>query len=105
MVSMVSLDEWKFLVGRWKGRSSQDNEFGEEGIVEGYHVFSLELDKVFIMGRHDSYQVDQTVNKTSPCSIMTSPLESLDENNFSVMASSTTRWNSIRLLLRYDLIW
>jgi hypothetical protein len=64
MVSGSPLEQWIFLEGEWEGASSQVDEFGEEGIVESSHVFSLELDGRFILGRHESWQGDRPVNKS-----------------------------------------
>lgn len=64
MSSSSPLDEWLFLLGEWKGASSEPGEFGEKGIVESSHVFSLELDGRFIMGKHESWCGEQPVNKS-----------------------------------------
>lgn len=46
------LDEWRFLLGTWKG--AVKGEFGEEGIVESVVTFSLEACERFIMAKGES---------------------------------------------------
>ncbi len=36
-------------MGEWKAASAEENEFGEEGIIEGRHVFTEELGGAFIV--------------------------------------------------------
>ena len=50
------LDDWRFLVGEWKAAAVGDGEFGEEGVVEGKHVFTEALGGKFIMGTHESWE-------------------------------------------------
>ena len=52
------------MVGEWKAASAEEDEFGEEGIVEGKHVFTEELTGNFIVGTHDSWQRERHVNSS-----------------------------------------
>jgi hypothetical protein len=51
MTSDSPLDDWLFLIGKWKG-SSKD-QFGGKGIIETTSTFSLELGG-FILGKHEA---------------------------------------------------
>ena len=50
----MGLDKWKFLVGKWKAWSNEEDAFGEEGIVEGDHEYKLDLGGGFITQRERS---------------------------------------------------
>ena len=58
----MSLDSWRFLEGTWKARSAEENAFGEEGYVEGDHVFKVDLSGKFIVGRERSYQGEREIH-------------------------------------------
>ncbi len=58
----MGLDEWRFLEGKWKARSVEEDAFGEEGIVEGDHEFKVELGDKFIVQRERSYQGEKTIH-------------------------------------------
>ncbi len=58
------LDAWRFLVGEWKAASAEEDEFGEEGIIEGRHVFTEELGGSYIMCKHESWQGERPVNSS-----------------------------------------
>ena len=58
------LGDWRFLVGEWKAASSEENEFGEEGVIEGRHVFTEELTGNYIMCKHRSWQGERHVNSS-----------------------------------------
>jgi hypothetical protein len=62
MSSGSPLDEWRFLVGEWKGTSK--DEFGEKGITESVAVFSLEPSGKFIMARGEAWNEGRLVNKS-----------------------------------------
>jgi hypothetical protein len=62
MISMTGLDDWKFLEGTWKARSAEENTFGEEGYVEGEHVFKVDLGGKFVTGRERSYQGEREIH-------------------------------------------
>jgi len=55
------LDEWRFLIGEWKGKA--ENQFGEKGIVESTVVFSLEPSERFIMARGESRCEGRLLNR------------------------------------------
>ena len=62
------LDDWRFLVGEWKAAAVGDGEFGEEGVVEGKHVFTEELGGKFIVGRHESWEaIDMCTTASTSC--------------------------------------
>lgn len=62
MVSGSPLDDWRFLVGEWKG-SSKD-QFGEKGVTETAAIFSIEPSEKFIMGKHEAWNEGRLVNKS-----------------------------------------
>ena len=53
MNSEDPLANWHFLIGKWKGGSS--DQFGGEGEIVTTATFSMELGK-YIMGKFDSYR-------------------------------------------------
>jgi len=55
------LDEWRFLVGEWKGTTK--DQFGEKGIIESVVVFSLEPSEKFILGKGESWCEGRLLNK------------------------------------------
>jgi len=55
------LDEWRFLVGEWRGTAK--DQYGEKGTVESVFVFSSEPSEKFIMGRHESRCEGRLVNR------------------------------------------
>lgn len=59
---MVGLDDWRFLEGTWHARSAEEDAFGEEGYVEGEHVFKADLGGKFITGRERSYQGEREIH-------------------------------------------
>jgi hypothetical protein len=56
------LDEWRFLVGTWKG--SVKGEFGEEGVIESVVTFSLEPCERFIMAKGESHCEGRLLNSS-----------------------------------------
>jgi len=56
------LDDWRFLVGRWRGISK--GEFGEQDVIEGETVFSLEPSESFIMEVGEARCKGRLVNKS-----------------------------------------
>ena len=62
MVSGSPLNDWRFLVGEWKG-SSKD-QFGEKGVTETAAIFSVEPSEKFIMGKHEAWNEGRLVNKS-----------------------------------------
>jgi hypothetical protein len=51
MSSDNPLDDWKFLVGEWKGHSK--DQFGGEGTIETTTVFTLEMEGKYIMSKNE----------------------------------------------------
>ena len=49
MSASSPLDEWKFLIGTWKGKT-EGSQFGVKGKIEGFVTFSCEPSALFIMG-------------------------------------------------------
>jgi hypothetical protein len=49
-------------VGEWKAAAVGDGEFGEEGVVEGKHIFTEVLGGKFIMGAHESWEGERYVH-------------------------------------------
>lgn len=62
LVVVMGLDEWRFLEGKWKARSVEEDAFGEEGIVEGDHEFKVELGGKFLVQRERSYQGEREIH-------------------------------------------
>ena len=62
MSSTSPLDEWRFLIGVWKG--STRGQFGEQESIEGTAVFSLEPSDKFIMEKRDAWSGARLVNKS-----------------------------------------
>ena len=56
MSSDTPLKDWHFLIGEWKGGSK--DQFDEEGIIETSEIYTLELNGVYIMGRHEAVNKD-----------------------------------------------
>jgi len=54
------LDEWRFLVGTWKGTSK--DEFGEKGVIENVVTFSLEPGERFIMAKGEAHCEGRLLN-------------------------------------------
>jgi hypothetical protein len=63
MVSNSRLDEWKFLIGTWKGKT-EAGQFGEKGVIEGTAVFSCEPSESFIMGTGENWCEGRLLNKS-----------------------------------------
>jgi len=60
--SSSPFDEWRFLVGTWKGTSK--DEFGEKGIIENTAVFSMEPSEKFIMATGEAHCEGRLLNKS-----------------------------------------
>jgi hypothetical protein len=63
MTSNSPLDEWRFLIGTWKGKT-KPGQFGEKGIIEGRTVFSCEPSESFIMGVGENTCDGRLLNKS-----------------------------------------
>jgi hypothetical protein len=57
------LDDWKFLIGTWKGKT-KSGQFGEKGMIEGTAVFSYEPSESFIMGTGENRCEGRLLNKS-----------------------------------------
>jgi hypothetical protein len=62
MSSENPLDEWKFLVGEWKGQSK--DQFGGEGTIETTTVITLEIGGKYIMSRNESRRDGKLENQS-----------------------------------------
>ena len=60
---MVSpLDNWRFLVGKWKGETK--GQFGETETIKGTAVYSLDPSDSFIMEKRDAWSGNSLVNRS-----------------------------------------
>ncbi len=57
------LDEWRFLVGTWKGKTP-GGQFGERGVIEGEALFSCQPSDSFIMGTGENRCEGRLLNKS-----------------------------------------
>jgi hypothetical protein len=62
MVPNSPLDEWKFLVGTWKGKTRK-GQFGIKGSIEGAILFECEPSNLFIIAKEENQSEGQLVNK------------------------------------------
>ncbi len=63
MTSKSPLDEWKFLVGTWKGKA-EGGHVGVKGPIEGACVFSYEPSAMFITATGENRSEGQLLNKS-----------------------------------------
>jgi len=63
MTSNSPLDEWKFLIGTWKGKA-EGGQFGLKGTIEGIGVFSCEPSGSFIMATGENRVEGQLLHKS-----------------------------------------
>jgi len=63
LTSNSPLDDWKFLIGTWKGKTKA-GQFGEKGVIEGRAVFSREPSGSFIMGTGENWCEGRLLNKS-----------------------------------------
>jgi len=56
------LDDWKFLVGEWKGETK--DQFDEKEVVRETAIYLLEPGERFITGRHEAWSDKGLVNKS-----------------------------------------
>jgi hypothetical protein len=63
MASKSPLDEWKFLIGTWKGET-EGGQFGIKGTIEGIGVYSREPGEMFIMARGENRSEGQLLHKS-----------------------------------------
>jgi hypothetical protein len=57
------LDEWKFLIGTWKGKT-EGSQFGQKGTIEGLVTFSCEPSALFIMGQGENRSEGKLLHKS-----------------------------------------
>jgi len=62
MSSSSLMDEWRFLIGTWKGASK--DQFGEKGVIEGVTVFSSEPSEKFILAKGESWCEGRLLNRS-----------------------------------------
>jgi hypothetical protein len=62
MSSNTPLDNWRFLVGEWKGGS--EGQFGGKGTIESKATFIFEPSDRFIMGTHEAWREGALENKS-----------------------------------------
>lgn len=63
MTSSSPLDEWRFLIGTWKGKA-EGGQFGQKGTVEGIAVFSYEPSEMFITATGENWSEGRLLNKS-----------------------------------------
>jgi len=56
------LDEWRFLVGKWKGET-KSGQFGVKGVIHGTVVFECEPSSLFITGKEENKCGGELVNR------------------------------------------
>jgi hypothetical protein len=57
------LDDWRFLIGTWKGRTEK-GQFGQKGAIEGVAVISYEPSEMFITATGENRCEGQLLNKS-----------------------------------------
>ncbi len=62
MSSETPLSDWHFLIGEWRGQSK--DQFGGDGIIETSDVFTLEMNGIYIMGRHEAVKEGKIENQS-----------------------------------------
>ena len=62
MSSNNPLEDWNFLIGEWQGQSKDPES--EEGIIETSDVYSLELNGVYIMGKHKAVKDGKVIHES-----------------------------------------
>jgi hypothetical protein len=62
MSTASPLDEWRFLIGTWKGTAK--DEFGEKGLIEGVAVFTYEPSDAFVMVKGENRLEGRLLNKS-----------------------------------------
>jgi hypothetical protein len=63
MSASSPLDEWRFLIGTWKGKA-EGGQFGVEGTIEDIGVFSCEPSEMFIMVTGENRCEGRILNKS-----------------------------------------
>ena len=84
------LDEWKFLVGTWKGKT-EASQFGQKGIIEGLVTFSCEPSALFIMGTGENRSEGKLLHKRISILFYDNVEKNSDAKQSSPTGSSTTK--------------
>jgi hypothetical protein len=63
MVEKSPLDDWRFLIGTWKGKAD-GGQFGVKGTIEGVVVFSCEPSALFVMGTGENRSEGKLLHKS-----------------------------------------
>ena len=74
------LDNWKFLVGEWKGETK--GQFGETETIKGTAVYSLDPSDSFIMERRESWSGNRLVNRSISLMFYDGAEKKLKRKNF-----------------------
>lgn len=62
MSASTPLDDWRFLIGNWRGES-EGGQFGVKGKIEGTVTFSYEPSALYISGTSENRSEGHLVNK------------------------------------------
>lgn len=93
MASNSPLDEWKFLIGTWKGKT-EGGQFGIKGTIEGVGVFSCEPGDMFIMATGENRCEGQLLHKSISILFYDNVARNLNGRHSSRMGSFTMKWNA-----------
>ena len=63
MSARSPLDEWRFLIGTWKGKT-EGSQFGVKGTIDGVVTFSCEPSALFIMGTGENRSEGKLLHKS-----------------------------------------
>ena len=63
MASRTPLDDWRFLIGIWKGKTAP-GQFGTGGALEGTAIFTCEPSSLFITATGENRSEGELVNKS-----------------------------------------
>jgi hypothetical protein len=80
LIVVSPLDNWKFLVGEWKGESK--NQFGEAETIKGTAVYSLDPSDSFIMEKREAWSGNRLVNKSISLMFYDEAEKKLKRKNF-----------------------
>ncbi len=62
MSSNNPLEDWHFLIGEWQGQSKDPES--EEGLIETSDVYTLEMNGVYIMGKHKAVKDGKVIHES-----------------------------------------
>lgn len=63
MTTKGPLDDWRFLVGTWKGKT-KSGQFGVKGTIDGTATFTCEPSSLFITATGENRSEGELVNKS-----------------------------------------